>query len=312
MEIPAHYLNRTVVCVSCCKNFIASNLEQLPSRKSRKDGHVSTVNDDKVWTVGSLLNPRDSMDRGRQSSSVILMLPASMRQGSILGGYICLAVGIAVLFLFPNLFLLYLPLFVASFTLSIIALAQRSISGGIGLLLATLIIPWFVMGLSFVMHAKLQERDEYRNLLNKKSKFEDKLESMRKFKIIEADLIDETNSLGISSRMIKLTVINDTDQAVSRVFFRGVLSIPDRSIPIVDDEFNYQIRGGIEPGERVDWVLEPNMFGEWARAPIHYNAEFTVTVVGLEDSDGNQLFDDLRFSKYDQKRLNILSEKFSK
>jgi hypothetical protein len=168
------------------------------------------------------------------------------------------------------------------------------------------------MGLSFVMHAKLQERDEYRNLLNKKSKFEDKLESMRKFKIIEADLIDETNSLGISSRMIKLTVINDTDQAVSRVFFRGVLSIPDRSIPIVDDEFNYQIRGGIEPGERVDWVLEPNMFGEWARAPIHYNAEFTVTVVGLEDSDGNQLFDDLRFSKYDQKRLNILSEKFSK
>jgi hypothetical protein len=313
MEIPAHYLNHSVVCVSCRKNFTAYRLNQASPKKGSKNNELSAMNkDQKTDPVDSVLNPLGPMDPERRLPSVILMLPPSLRQGSILGGWICFGLGIIVLFVSTYLFFLYVPLFLASFILSVIAIAQRNILNGVCLLLLTIIAPWFTMGLSLMFHAELSLKKELKNLQEKKDRFEAKIESMKKFEVIKSSFAEEFDSLGIRNRVIELSVYNGTDFAISKAFFRGVLALPERSVPLIEDTFSYQIRGGIEPGERVDWLLEPNMFSDWGKVPIHQDAEFAVTVVGLEDADGADLFGDASFSKYDQERLLMLEKKFNR
>lgn len=65
----------------------------------------------------------------------------NVKQGALVGGWVCLGVGILFLLLTGWAFIFYLPLFLAAFVLSIVAMAQRRVAGGIGLLLATLMLP---------------------------------------------------------------------------------------------------------------------------------------------------------------------------
>src|SRR5437899_3665628 len=68
-------------------------------------------------------------------------LQTNVKQGAIIGGWVCFGVGI--LFMVHSLwaFIFYGPLFFAAFVLSIVAMAQRRIGGGLALLLCCVIIP---------------------------------------------------------------------------------------------------------------------------------------------------------------------------
>lgn len=65
----------------------------------------------------------------------------NVKQGALIGGWVCFLLGIVFVFLTLWSFILYGPLFFAAFVLSIVAMAQKRIWGGILLLLATLVIP---------------------------------------------------------------------------------------------------------------------------------------------------------------------------
>ena len=70
----------------------------------------------------------------------------NIKQGAVIGGWLCFVLGTAIMYYSLWTFMLYVPLFIASFVLSITAMAQRRIIGGILLLLTTLIVPslqWF-------------------------------------------------------------------------------------------------------------------------------------------------------------------------
>ncbi len=60
---------------------------------------------------------------------------------SIIKGYICFSIGIFLMFFSLFSFIIYLSLFFISFILSIIAITQKRIFGGVSLLLLTIIIP---------------------------------------------------------------------------------------------------------------------------------------------------------------------------
>ena len=64
--------------------------------------------------------------------------------------------------------------------------------------------------------------------------------------------------------IVELTVHNGTDAAISRVYFKGTLASPNRSVPWLQDDINYGISGGLEPGETITWYLAPNMFSNWS------------------------------------------------
>jgi Ca2+/Na+ antiporter len=110
---------------------------------------------------------------------------------------------------------------------------------------------------------------------------------------------------------IELTVRNGTDQAVARAYFKGTISSPGRSVPWLVEEFNYSIKGGLEPGEKANWRLAPNQFGEWGQVDAPSDAIFTVDVVRLDGADEKAIFDASGLTEYEQRRLIELKSEFA-
>src|SRR5713101_5888668 len=68
-------------------------------------------------------------------------LQTNVKQGAIIGGWVCFGVGAALMFLSLWAIIFYAPLFFAAFVLSIVAMAQGRVAGGLTLLLCCVIIP---------------------------------------------------------------------------------------------------------------------------------------------------------------------------
>ena len=73
------------------------------------------------------------------------------KQGAVIGGWICLAIGTALMFWTMFSFMIYLPLFLASFTLGIVSVVQHRILHGITIILLSVILP-FVIGLGIAYY----------------------------------------------------------------------------------------------------------------------------------------------------------------
>ena len=130
-------------------------------------------------------------------------------------------------------------------------------------------------GISQVTQAKA-EREKF------KAVFDGVVVSNPRF-YVQRSFIDEPT--------IDLTITNNTKMAIRRGFFHGVLTSPGRTIPWVDDDFNYEFTGGLEPGETKRLQLAPNMFGPWGDREFNRRTdlELKVTVVNLEDAEGQAL-----------------------
>lgn len=108
----------------------------------------------------------------------------------------------------------------------------------------------------------------------------------------------------IEEPIIELTVLNGTDNAISRAYFAGTLASPNRSVPWLKDDFNYSISGGLEPKEEVTWYLAPNRFGSWGKVDVPKDAVLTVEVKKLDGADGEELYSVNNFG--DEERLEEL------
>lgn len=145
-------------------------------------------------------------------------------------------------------------------------------------------------------------------LENKKSEAEKAKENLQLFKVVRSRLYFQ-ESLYRDEAVIELTVKNETPHAISRAYFNGVLASPGRSVPWVQDSFNYKISGGLEPGEEVTWKLSPNMFGEWSKAPKDRNdTVLTVTVTRIDGSDEKPIYDS-EFSERDESKIVELNKR---
>ncbi len=111
--------------------------------------------------------------------------------------------------------------------------------------------------------------------------------------------------------VIDLTVQNNTDFAISRVYFRGTYATPNRQVPWLVDEFNYSISGGLEPRETQSWSLAPNMFGEWGQLEEKSDAVLTVEVIRVDGPDGSELFSSQGLSDFEKERLEDLKQKYN-
>lgn len=96
-----------------------------------------------------------------------------------------------------------------------------------------------------------------------------------------------------SSRpVIEVTVRNDTKTAISRAYFEAEVASPGRSIPWVSESFNYEIAGGLEPGEQATWTLGPNSYSGWGKAPKDRDdLVMTATAVRADGPDEKPIFE---------------------
>lgn len=150
--------------------------------------------------------------------------------------------------------------------------------------------------------AKIAELEQKRSD-TKKSK-----EDLRKFKIVRSRFYFHKSSF-MEEAVIELTVKNETKHPISKAYFYGVLSSPGRTVPWVQDSFNYKISGGLEPSEQATWKLSPNMFGEWSKAPKdRKDMVLTVTVTRVDGANEKPIYDS-EFSKWDKEKLQKLDER---
>ena len=81
-----------------------------------------------------------------------------------------------------------------------------------------------------------------------------------------------------------------------------------RVVPWIEEDFNFEIASGLEPGEVGDWTIEPNQY-KWRQTAVPKDAVMTVEVVRLDGADGKVLYDS-SFDEADAKRLESLKASF--
>lgn len=134
--------------------------------------------------------------------------------------------------------------------------------------------------------------------------------SLRKFEVLNAKFYWRKERYS-SDPVLALTVRNNTNTAISRAFFRGRVMSTGRSVPWVDQSFNYVIPGGVEPGETQTWELVPNSYGPWGEAPQDRDdLALVVDVVKLEGANGETLHD-AEFPAYKVERLVQLEKELA-
>ncbi len=158
---------------------------------------------------------------------------------------------------------------------------------------------------------KAQIESEITELEIEKSKSVQAAATLEKFQVLRSRFYYSESSYR-SSPTIELTVKNGLPSSASRVYFEAVLSSPGRSVPWVNDTFNYSIPGGLEPGEEATWKLAPNMFGEWSKAPKdRQDMVLTVKLTKVDGADGEAMYDSV-FRESKKARLEKLKETLAK
>jgi hypothetical protein len=170
---------------------------------------------------------------------------------------------------------------------------------------------WQVMALPNLADILRTEREaaELARLRTKKASADTARVELAKFEVQNA-LFERRTQGFLTQPVISLAVTNGTGSPVARAYFRGKLATPGRAVPWFEDTFNYEIPGGLEPGENAKWNLEPNMFSGWGSAQAPKGAVLTVTVERLDGPDGKPLFDG-SWSEQEQARLDELQKKSS-
>ena len=128
------------------------------------------------------------------------------------------------------------------------------------------------------------------------------------FEVTDAKYSKKNMGWGMKEVILDLKVRNGTSQAVSRAYLHGVLKSPERSVPWVEDDFNYQIPGGLEPGEEARWRLNPNMFSDWGTVEAPPEAVLTITVLRLDGADGEEMLSIRDAGEVEQKVAVLTAE----
>jgi hypothetical protein len=159
---------------------------------------------------------------------------------------------------------------------------------------------------------KEQALAEIKELLAKKELSEQAKAELAKFEVIKSRFYMRKEEYSYRSQpIIALSVKNGTSYPISRAYFKGTIASPGRSIPWFSDTFNYEISGGLEPGEVAEWSLAPNMFGDWGNINAPADAVFTVEVYRLDGPDKKELLNSEGLSEAQLKRLELLQSKYS-
>lgn len=161
---------------------------------------------------------------------------------------------------------------------------------------------------------RAREREQALRTLNRLEAKQDSAqraqEHLAQISIDNARYYISTSPYGALEPVIELTVTNGSDRAVAELMLHGVLKSPNREVAWVDETFYYVISGGLAPGESATWSLAPNRFGPWGNDQIPRNAVLTLTLLGVNNSEGEPLWDAPALTDNEAERLEELRAEY--
>ena len=157
---------------------------------------------------------------------------------------------------------------------------------------------------------KQEELESWVELKEKKAQAEEEKEKLQDFEVLESEFFFRYRRYGNDEPIIALDVVNNTDHAISRAYFNGVIKSPDRAVPWLEERFNYEISGGVEPGDEASWGLGPNPDSEWGKVDPPEDAEFNVEVIRLDGPGGEVLYDATGLDSFEEGRLEEFKEEY--
>lgn len=161
---------------------------------------------------------------------------------------------------------------------------------------------------------RAREREQALRTLNRLEAKQDSAqraqEHLAQISIDNARYYISTSPYGALEPVIELTVTNGSDHAVAELMLHGVLKSPNREVAWVDETFYYVISGGLAPGESATWSLAPNRFGPWGNDQIPRNAALTLTLLGVNNSKGEPLWDAPALTDNEAERLEELRAEY--
>lgn len=157
---------------------------------------------------------------------------------------------------------------------------------------------------------KKQAVEDWQGLLEAKRKAEKARKKLKNFKIQEAEFRVKEKRFGSDQPVIDLTVVNNTDYPVSRAYFKGTVKAKGRSVPYIEEPFNYEIPGGIEHGEEATYNLAPNPYGDWGQVDVPDKAFLEVEVQKIDGADEEPIYDAGGLDEMEQSEIKAFNTKY--
>lgn len=161
-------------------------------------------------------------------------------------------------------------------------------------------------------YQKEMDLKELEDLKNKKSLYKENKESLNKFKVVSSKFYKYKKNKYSSylTPVIDIKIKNTSEHPISRVYCKGTIKSPERSVPWLVEDFNFKISGGLEPNETRDWQLTPNPFSEWGKVNSPEEAIFEVEILEVDGADNKTLYTIMNFTEKDQEKLQELERKY--
>lgn len=121
LEAPEDMLGETIDCPSCGGKLDLPKPESSPPPRPRPQRP----------------HPQHPQQRAQRKQPV----ETNVKQGALIGGVVCFVLGVIMMCVSLWTVIVYAPLFLAAFVLSIVAMAQKRIAGGVILLVLTVAVP---------------------------------------------------------------------------------------------------------------------------------------------------------------------------
>lgn len=109
--------------------------------------------------------------------------------------------------------------------------------------------------------------------------------------VVQRTTITTDSSGFMPRRILYMMVKNNTGRTLSTIAFNIKTFAPGRELPYLNDDFKYEIPGGIQAGETLEWQLQPNTFlnDEWNRDVP--NGIIQIKAISFIDSSGSTVED---------------------
>lgn len=155
---------------------------------------------------------------------------------------------------------------------------------------------------------RVEAIEELKGLEALEKQEEEAKENLKKVKVLSATFKHKKAYAG-THPTLDIKIQNNTEFPIARVFFKAIVKSPGRSVPWIEEGFNFSINGGIEPNETYEGAFRMNPFTQWGNE-VPKDAILTATPVRVLGANEKVLYDVELLSDYKRKRLVELREQY--